>query len=868
MIPSETPAAERANASIIQNLRVLGATTLGLVCVLGASLLVVQFSLGRELRAMEHEALAAETAIADVERAMSALHRRQNFVLSATTEAELTALRARAAITADLGGALARIASLRPRDGAAMRRQADEFLATDDALFEGARRRVELARRIEARRASVAGDLRALIEEVSGVSGVARLERVLQLRELQRHPGDARLVRAVVLGRQRAQVEAATEVVQGVLGLGASVGNLAVAPDQDALRGILANELPQNVAATRAAFESLLAACREEPEKARVVQAAVARWESLLADIAAPAGDASLVALRTSAFRTRDDAAALHARDARAGDELVATLERVERAVARSIETRADNTRTLVGTMRAGSIALLLAGAVALWKSRKRIRRSAAALHESNLELLRLRDELSRTNASLEQQVEARTASLAERESSLRLILDSTGDGLVNLDLRGRVTGEVSRAAVRWFGAPRQGESVAGFLFPDQPARAAMLELGLEQIADDVLPLELILAQLPERMSRDGLTLGLSWRPIHAGGALAGLLLVIADVTAVLEAEIVEQRAREEQAAVRQILHDADGFRVFISNSEALLAECGPESTRAGAKRALHTLKGNCAVMGFGEVARACHEIEDSLAEREDEPVLPAEHARLLVAWKESLERVRDYLEDSSELKLARDDYAALLAMIARAVPYNDIGRFVQDLTLTPSRKYLRRLAMQAEAVAGRLGKPVRVEVVTDDFRPDDAMQPFFSSLIHVVRNAVDHGLEAESERLRRGKAREGVVTLRSFVDDAGALHVEVADDGGGVDWEAVAARAADHGFATSTRDDLVNALFADGLSTRESITALSGRGVGLGAVRVVVARLGGTVAIHTARGVGTTFGFVFPLAHAVAEVA
>ena len=128
----------------------------------------------------------------------------------------------------------------------------------------------------------------------------------------------------------------------------------------------------------------------------------------------------------------------------------------------------------------------------------------------------------------------------------------------------------------------------------------------------------------------------------------------------------------------------------------------------------------------------------------------------------------------------------------------------------------------------------------------------------------VDHGLDDVDTRVARGKSPVGKVGLRCF-DGRGELLIEVSDDGGGVAWDAVRAKAASLGLPAETREDLEAALFADGLSTAEQVTDTSGRGVGMSALLATVQQLGGTIHLQTEAGEGTTWSIRVPRALAVA---
>jgi sensor histidine kinase regulating citrate/malate metabolism len=162
-------------------------------------------------------------------------------------------------------------------------------------------------------------------------------------------------------------------------------------------------------------------------------------------------------------------------------------------------------------------------------------------------------------------------------------------------------------------------------------------------------------------------------------------------------------------------------------------------------------------------------------------------------------------------------------------------------------------LAEQAQALAVRAEKPgLQVDVVANRLRlPAKDWERFWSAFVHVLRNAIDHGIETPAERARVGKPLHGRIALETRMD-GDDLVIELADDGRGVDWDAVRSRARALGLACATRADLMKALFTDGVSTSKSATALSGRGVGMAAIRAVCDELGATISVDSELGVGT----------------
>lgn len=175
--------------------------------------------------------------------------------------------------------------------------------------------------------------------------------------------------------------------------------------------------------------------------------------------------------------------------------------------------------------------------------------------------------------------------------------------------------------------------------------------------------------------------------------------------------------------------------------------------------------------------------------------------------------------------------------------------------------------------IAQSLGKRVRFDHAYGDVQIDRMILSGLSDpLLHLIRNAIDHGIELPEDRLAAGKPPEGLVRIEA--EHAGdAVRVTLRDDGRGIDPQTVKHRAVSRGFitedeASSMGDaDALALLFRHGFSTRETVTDLSGRGVGLDIVRRELAQLGGSVDIESQPGQGTAFHMVLPVSSAVSRV-
>jgi len=190
----------------------------------------------------------------------------------------------------------------------------------------------------------------------------------------------------------------------------------------------------------------------------------------------------------------------------------------------------------------------------------------------------------------------------------------------------------------------------------------------------------------------------------------------------------------------------------------------------------------------------------------------------------------------------------------------------LKDLRMVPASTALEPLRRTVRETAGRVGKQVELRIAGGDVRLDRRiLDQLKDPLLHMVRNAIDHGLEETEQRRKLGKNPSGLLELR--VERRGhRIAVVIADDGSGLPADKVRAAAVRRGLVTaeaaSRMEDAeaLRLIFRAGLSTAEKVTNISGRGIGLDVVHEVVTRLGGTVDLDTVPGKGTTFTLVLPL--------
>lgn len=468
----------------------------------------------------------------------------------------------------------------------------------------------------------------------------------------------------------------------------------------------------------------------------------------------------------------------------------------------------------------------------------------------------------------LDELVKLRTAELAERSQGVRFLLDHLKQGVAMVDHEGRLGEEHSRTLATWFGAPTPGQTLWGYL--GESGVADKLELGWSAIVDDVLPLELAVDQLPSRFAIGGKELRMHVEPVERqGGKPRSFVVFFDDVTAEVERSRADVAQRDLAAVFFGLARERGSFATQMRELDELVArvvEHGDGSS--GYRRDLHTLKGNSAMLGFERLAAICHDLEASVEE--------GGHAHrqaldtLGEVWR-TLRAPMDTLRATEErtIDVAREELAVIERAVIVGEPRTTTVERLRALAFEPAVRRLGRLADWARAASVRQGK---AEVIMDidggglRFDPS-TWESFWNAYVHVVRNALSHGIESPDERVASGKLARGRLQV-SCCATAEKVVVETVDDGRGIDWGRIRERAGRLGIPTATSQDLVRALFHEGFSTQITTDELSGRGEGLAALRAATEDLGGAIAVDSVLGRRTSFSISFPLAivgHAIA---
>jgi chemotaxis protein histidine kinase CheA len=297
--------------------------------------------------------------------------------------------------------------------------------------------------------------------------------------------------------------------------------------------------------------------------------------------------------------------------------------------------------------------------------------------------------------------------------------------------------------------------------------------------------------------------------------------------------------------------------------------------------REVHTLKGTSSAFGAYAIAGLSGELEDTLSGIHTSGTAESvvrEVERILACLLREFEAIRDRAasilgddvrEDTEpylrvplrELKLLQETARRISGEECR-----ELARRLKALCMVPVGKGLGRAFRIADDLVDRTRKSVEIRFEGGDILIEyEIARELNTPILHLVRNAIRHGIEDPADRIAAGKPERGLVvlTVRNF---NGTLMVEFSDDGSGLDPERIRIRAVEKLFISAeeaerlTHEECLNLIFIPGFSTTENLDAISGRGMGLDVVRSAIMKLNGHIEIDRTTRVGTKFVITIPI--------
>ena len=491
-------------------------------------------------------------------------------------------------------------------------------------------------------------------------------------------------------------------------------------------------------------------------------------------------------------------------------------------------------------------------------------------------------------------------AAVEKKNQHIEAILSSISTGIFSIDEKGIVQTECSRYLLQQFSEEKviknhYIDAIFKYSNLSRDQIKMMDTILMSSIGENLMQFFANETNLPQNMvltlqGQEYLT-EITYDPLLHDEIIRGILINIKDVTAQRELQKMSRlRERQSEKVAKLAMLPVLQVKAFLRSAESQIDEISlytaaphPTGDRSKMLRALHTLKGNVRAIGLLDIAELAHIAEDSFANSNQAPPDgQASLQALIVAIEEYRDLARDYLGLATRSDDQSFDYLELRAEIAAVDAY-----YAQDATKMPPplakllgkikyssypplADYLKSRSEDLSDIAEDLKKPKPHFSVSgaEVSLSSEAMLGLQGALNHILKNSLDHGIEAPEKRAALGKPESGSIVMTVEQNETN-LHLVIRDDGSGLNLSRIAAKAMNSGIRVDEADERAVAMliFRDQLSTKTSVTQTSGRGVGMAAVKEAMENLGGSILIDLDQDSGAQFRsfslhLIFPQHH------
>lgn len=336
-------------------------------------------------------------------------------------------------------------------------------------------------------------------------------------------------------------------------------------------------------------------------------------------------------------------------------------------------------------------------------------------------------------------------------------------------------------------------------------------------------------------------------------GLTSRLLCAITDITDKLKTEAILAKSDRDNRIMLEILKlplqkAHQNIKIL---EKFLLRDSRHVVSVSEVMSLLHTAKGIARVFFYDNLSQTIHTLEDLVLKGSIGPESALDEALRTLQDYEQVYKKRLDINTSGEqwsqfLRWKRDVRRSLHSML-KGAPFETL-RAIDDAFESAVEgelvsEFMLRFQNEIQRTAVNLKKmPCRVEIVNDGVLhlEEHDLSALFGIMTHLIRNSLDHGIESAEERAKKGKSQVGLITVMVHRLERGSFRFDFKDDGRGVDVERLGLLARKNGRTIETRNDVVEALFSSGFSSKEEASIISGRGLGLDAVRSVAISRGG----------------------------
>ena len=507
----------------------------------------------------------------------------------------------------------------------------------------------------------------------------------------------------------------------------------------------------------------------------------------------------------------------------------------------------------------------------------------AKSLKENIAVSAKLHKEIGELNANLEKRV-------VQKTKKVTTLLDNAGQGFLSFGCDFIVDEEYSIECKKFLGEEIAKKDIADLLFKDEKQKAFFKKtlLDANDIEDDTVK-KAMLSLLPSEVLLNKRALKLEYKMIED----EKIMLIVTNISSQKKLEKKIKREQETLKMIVEIVSESDLFHETKNDYEGFMnsyvnfIDYNKTSLHNVSEiyRIIHTFKGAFSQFYMNSIVAFLHSLESqiSLMIKENKHT----NETLLELLKKSdfrsnldnelktIQNIlgKEFLNSQSSVKISYSQIKTLQNKIYSMFEQEqfeteqakDIIAQVTNLSNQKLLDLLKSYPHLVQQLAPKLGKEVYgFEIIgNEDVVVSEKYKPFIKSLVHIFRNCVDHGIEKPETRLQNGKDETGTISC-SFERMDDAIQIVISDDGAGIDKEKVLAQALYQNIITPTEasfmsdEDAYDLIFNEQLSTKDEVSEVSGRGIGMNAVKHELAEIHGTIKVNTKKNSGTTFIFTF----------
>lgn len=498
----------------------------------------------------------------------------------------------------------------------------------------------------------------------------------------------------------------------------------------------------------------------------------------------------------------------------------------------------------------------------------------------------------------LSRQVAERTAELEERSIAVERLLNNANQGFLTFSTSFVVDNEYSQKCIEIFGNTIDGENIADLLYPDDRIKRDFLIETLDALfkEEDILKSDAIISLLPSEFIIANRAIHIDYKRIET----ERFMLILTDITDKRNLEKNIEKERQILKMVVSAISNSEEFfelleeyQNFLSSRDTFVDDTYDTAHNIGELyRSIHTFKGLFSQKDFITTPQGLHKLESKLSEWLKNGNVSNEMLQMTLnkigfeIWlAKDLDILKnvlgdEFLEKKTTIVIDDATFESLNKKISQLVEEQpeechdllELLEVIHRLKYKPIGEFFLSLPKYAESLGERLGKALNPMEIDDDTELliGEEFKGFAKSLIHVIRNSVDHGIETPEERVESGKDEYGMIYLL-IRNEGEFLRLEIVDDGRGIDIEKLRQKAIADGIKKPSElvEDraVLELLFQEYFSTKEEVTEFSGRGVGLSSVRAEILKLGGEYHVETEIGKGSRFVFSIPKASIIKDL-